>query len=116
MLCKNLINLIETKYGVKFLSNEHSVIGNKWLFQDQVDEDRVIFRNMVRFVAQGYYKKESTDVEETFASVTNLEAITILLAFASYMNFKLFQMDVKSALLHGYMIEEVYSEEPPIYK
>ena len=56
------------------------------------------------------------DFDETFAHVARLEAIPLLLAFACFKNFKLFQMDVKSAFLNGYIKEEVYVEQPPGFK
>jgi hypothetical protein len=63
-------------------------------------------------VAQGYSQKEGIDYEETFAPVAHLEAIRILLAFAAFKGFKLFQMDVKSAFLNGFIEEEVYVRQP----
>jgi hypothetical protein len=63
---------------------------------------------MVRLVAQGYSQKEGIDYEETFAPVARLEAIMILLAFSVAKAFKLYQMNVKSAFLNGFLEEEVY--------
>jgi hypothetical protein len=53
------------------------------------------------------------DYEETFAHVARLEAIRILLAFSVAKGFKLYQMDVKSAFLNGFLKEEVYVKQPP---
>jgi hypothetical protein len=64
-------------------------------------------------VAQGYSQKEGIDYEETFAPVARLEAISILLAFSATKGFKLYQMDVKSAFLNGFLEEEVYVKQPP---
>ena len=64
-------------------------------------------------MAKGYNQEEGIDYEETFAPVARLEAIRILLAFASMKGFRLYQMDVKSAFLNGYIKEEVYVEQPP---
>jgi len=63
-------------------------------------------------VAQGYGQKEGIDYEETFAPIARLEAIRILLTFAASKGFKLFQMDVKSAFLNGFIEEEVYIRQP----
>ena len=57
---------------------------------------------------QGYNQEEGIDFDEIFATVARLEAILIFLAFASNMNIKLYQMDVKCAFLNGYLQEEVY--------
>ena len=64
-------------------------------------------------MAQGYNQQEGIDYEETFAPVARLEAIRMLLAFACHKNFILYQMDVKSAFLNGFINEEVYVEQPP---
>jgi hypothetical protein len=73
-------------------------------------------RNKPRLVAQGYSQVEGLDFGETFALVTRLEAIRILLAFAASKGFKLYQMDVKSAFLNGVILEEVYVRQPPGFK
>ncbi|GJY41087.1 retrovirus-related pol polyprotein from transposon TNT 1-94 [Tanacetum coccineum] len=62
--------------------------------------------------AQGYNQQEGIDYDETFAPVARLEAIRIFLAFATYMNFIVYQMDVKSAFLNGKLKEEVYVKQP----
>ncbi|GKE64486.1 retrovirus-related pol polyprotein from transposon TNT 1-94, partial [Tanacetum coccineum] len=58
-------------------------------------------------------KEERIDYDETFAPVARMEAIRIFLAFATYMNFKVYQMDVKNAFLNGKLKEEVYVKQPP---
>jgi len=88
-------------------------IGTKWVFKNKQGEDGVVVRNKARLVAQGYSQKEGIDYEETFAPVARLEAIRILLAFAASKGFKLYQMDVKSAFLNGFIEEEVYVRQPP---
>ena len=69
-------------------------------------------RNKARLVAQGYNQQEEIDYDDTFALVARLEAIRLLMAYASYKGFKLFQMDVKTAFLNG-VLEEVYVKQPP---
>jgi hypothetical protein len=78
-----------------------------------MDEFGTVVRNKARLVAQGYNQEEGIDYEETFAPVARLEAIRLLLAFSCHLNFKLFQMDVKSAFLNGYLNETVFVEQPP---
>ncbi|WVZ84928.1 hypothetical protein U9M48_031895 [Paspalum notatum var. saurae] len=87
-------------------------IGTKWVFKNKQGEHRMVVRNNVRLVAQGFCQKEGIDYEETFAPVARLEAIRILLAFAASKGFKLQQMDVKSAFLNGFIEEEVYVRQP----
>jgi hypothetical protein len=67
-------------------------------------------------VAQGYTQVEDLDFEETYAPVTRLEAIRILLTDACAHNIKLYQIDVKSVFLNGYINEEVYIEQPSSFK
>ena len=62
---------------------------------------------------QGYNQEEGIDYDETFALVARMEAIRILIAFAAFMGFKLYQMDVKSAFMNGDLKEEVFVKQPP---
>ncbi|KAL6337946.1 hypothetical protein AAG906_005411 [Vitis piasezkii] len=96
--------------------SNQSVIGTKWVFRNKMDENGIIVRNKARLVAQGYNQEEGIDYEETFAPVARLEAIRMLLAFACFKGFILYQMDVKSAFLNGFINEEVYVEQPPGFK
>jgi hypothetical protein len=90
---------------------KQNVVGTKWVFRNKQDEHRVT-RNKARLVAKGYAQVAGLDFEETFAPVARLESIRILLAYAAHHSFKLFQMDMKSALLNGSIKEEVYVEQP----
>ncbi|KAH9783400.1 Integrase catalytic domain-containing protein [Citrus sinensis] len=92
---------------------EHqSIIGTKWVFRNKMDESGVVVRNKARLVAQGYNQEEGIDFDETFAPVARLESIRMLLAYACHKDFILYQMDVKSAFLNGYIMEEVYVKQP----
>ncbi|GJW15891.1 retrovirus-related pol polyprotein from transposon TNT 1-94 [Tanacetum coccineum] len=90
-----------------------SVIGTKWVFRNKLDENGIVSRNKARLVAQGYNQQEGIDYDETYAPVARLESIRILLAIAYANDFKLYQMDVKSAFLNGFINEEVYVAQPP---
>ena len=92
-----------------------SVIGTKWVFRNKLDENRIVIRNKARLVAKGYNQEEGIDFDETFVPVARLEAIKLLLAFACFMDFKLFQMDVKNAFLNGDLIKEVSAKPPSRY-
>ncbi|GKB06667.1 retrovirus-related pol polyprotein from transposon TNT 1-94 [Tanacetum coccineum] len=72
----------------------------------------VIVDDYSRLVAQGYNQQEGINYDETYAPVARLESIRILLAYACALDFKLFQMDVKSAFLNGFINEEVYMAQP----
>ncbi|GKB28705.1 retrovirus-related pol polyprotein from transposon TNT 1-94 [Tanacetum coccineum] len=71
-----------------------------------MDEEGVVTKNKARLVAHGYNQQEGIDYEETFAPVARLEAIKKFLAYAAYMGFVVYQMDVKSAFLNGKISEE----------
>ncbi|GKA61300.1 retrovirus-related pol polyprotein from transposon TNT 1-94 [Tanacetum coccineum] len=86
-------------------------IGTKWVFRNKLDENDVISQNKARLVAQGYNQQEDIDYDETYAPVARLESIRILLAYACALDFKLFQMDVKSAFLNGFINEEKFGLE-----
>jgi hypothetical protein len=73
----------------------------------------VVTRNKARLVAKGYLQVKGLDFYKTYAPVARLESIRILLAYATYHGFKLYQMDAKSAFLNGPIKEEVYVEQPP---
>jgi hypothetical protein len=89
---------------------KQNVIGTKWVFRNKQDENGVVTKNKARLVAKGYTQVEGLDFGETYASVARIEAIRIFLAFATHHNFKLHQMDVKSAFLKGPISEEAYVE------
>jgi hypothetical protein len=92
---------------------KQNVIGTKWVFRNKQDEDGMVTKNKVRLVAKGYTQVEGLDFGETYAPVARLGTIHILLAFATHHNFKLHQMDFKSAFLNGPISEEVYVDQPP---
>jgi hypothetical protein len=93
-----------------------NVVGTKWVFRNKQDEHGVVTRNKARLVAKGYSQVEGLDFDETYAPVARLESIRILLAYATYHGFKLYQMDVKSVFLNGPIKEEVYVEQPPDFE
>ena len=77
--------------------NGATIIGTRWVFRNKENEDGKVVTNKSRIVAKGYFQEAGIDFEESFAPVARFEAIRIMCAYACYKNFKLFQMDVKSA-------------------
>ncbi|GKC81205.1 retrovirus-related pol polyprotein from transposon TNT 1-94 [Tanacetum coccineum] len=96
-----IVNIKESKY--------HPL---EKVFRNKLDENGIVSRNKARLVAQGYNQQEGIDYDEIYAPVFRLESIRILLAYACALDFKLFQMDVKSAFLNGFLNEEVYVVQP----
>nr|GEZ61290.1 hypothetical protein [Tanacetum cinerariifolium] len=81
--------------------------------QNKKDERGIVIRNKARLVAQGHIQEEGIDYDEVFAPVARIEAIKLFLAYASFMGFTVYQIDVKSAFLYGTIDEEVYVMQPP---
>jgi len=98
-----VMNLVPRPDGI-------NVIGKKWIYKNNSDENGTVTWNKARLVAQGYIQVEGLDFGETFAPVARLESIRLLMGVACIMKFKLFQMDAKSVFLNGYLHEEVYVE------
>jgi len=94
-------------------SPDMHVIDTKWVFINKLDKQGVIVKHKARLVAKGYNQEEGIDFGETYAHVARLEAVRLLCAYACLCGFKLFQMDVKSAFLNGFIDEEVYVSQPP---
>ncbi|GJW23928.1 putative ribonuclease H-like domain-containing protein [Tanacetum coccineum] len=92
---------VQTMSKVNKTSGAHALV-------DAMQEELLQFK-----IQKGYRQEEEIDYDEVFALVARIEAITIFLAFASYMRFILYQMDVKSAFLYGIINEEVYVSQPP---
>ncbi|GKD81005.1 copia protein, partial [Tanacetum coccineum] len=90
-----------------------TIIGTKWVYGNNLDENGVVSRNKAKLVAQGYNQQEGIDYDKTYAPVARLESIRILLAYACALDFKLFQMDVKSAFLNGFINDDVYVAQLP---
>nr|GEU45081.1 putative ribonuclease H-like domain-containing protein [Tanacetum cinerariifolium] len=88
-------------------------IGSKWVFRNNKDERGIVIRNKARLVAQGHTQEEGIYYEEVFGPVARIEDIRLFLAYASFIGFMVYQMDVKSAFLYGTIEEEVYICQPP---
>ncbi|GJY01874.1 retrovirus-related pol polyprotein from transposon TNT 1-94 [Tanacetum coccineum] len=83
------------------------------VYRNKLDENGVVTRNKAMLVAQGYNQQEGIDYNETYAPAARPESIRIPLAYACALDFKLYQMDVKTAFLNGFINEEVYMAQPP---
>nr|GEV94242.1 hypothetical protein [Tanacetum cinerariifolium] len=87
-------------------------IGTKWILKNKRDARGIVVRNNARLVTQGHRQEEGIDYDEVFTPVARIKAIRLFLAFASYMGFMVYQMDVKSAFLYGRINKEVYVTQP----
>nr|GFA74030.1 putative ribonuclease H-like domain-containing protein [Tanacetum cinerariifolium] len=85
---------------------------SKEVLKNKKDERGIVIRNKARLVAQRHTREEGIDYDEVFAPVARIEAIRLFLAYASFMGFTVYQMDMKSAFLYGTIDEEVYVMQP----
>nr|GEU58637.1 ribonuclease H-like domain-containing protein [Tanacetum cinerariifolium] len=97
--------LVDLPYGKR-------AIGTKWVYKNKNDERGIVIMNKARLVTQGHTQEEGIDYEEVFAPVARIEAIKLFLAYASFMRFLVYQMDVKSAFIYSTIKEEVYVCQP----
>ncbi|GJT99642.1 putative ribonuclease H-like domain-containing protein [Tanacetum coccineum] len=97
--------LVDLPFGKK-------AIGTKWVFKNKSDKRSIVVKNKARLVAQGFRQEEGIDYDEFFAPVARIEAIRLFLAFASYLGFTVYQMDVKNSFLYGTIKEKVYVHQP----
>ncbi|GJR64322.1 putative ribonuclease H-like domain-containing protein [Tanacetum coccineum] len=98
------------------LPNGKRAIGTKWVFKNKKDERGIVIRNKARLVAQGYTQEEGINYDEVFAPVARIEAIRLFLAYSSFKDFVVYQMDVKSAFLYEKIEEVVYVCQPPRFE
>nr|GEX65025.1 hypothetical protein [Tanacetum cinerariifolium] len=91
-------------------------IGTKWVFRNKKDERGIVVKNKARLVAQGLTQEEGIDYEEVFASVARIEAIRLFLAYASFMGFMVYQIDVKSSLRDGKPASTPIDTKKPLLK
>lgn len=88
------------------------VIGVKWIYKVKYNSDVSVQRNKARLVAKGYAQQLGVDFYETFALVTRLDTVRILIGLAAQKDWLIYQLDVKSTNLNGDLKEEVCVEQP----
>nr|GEZ54166.1 putative reverse transcriptase, RNA-dependent DNA polymerase [Tanacetum cinerariifolium] len=98
--------LVDLPYGKR-------AIGTKWVYRNKKDERGIVIRNKATLVTQGHTQEEGIDYEEVFSPVARVKAIRLFLAYASFIGFPVYQMDVKSTFLYDTIKEEVYVCQPP---
>ncbi|GJR31069.1 retrotransposon protein, putative, ty1-copia subclass [Tanacetum coccineum] len=87
-------------------------VGSKWLFKKKTDMDGIVYVYKAHLVAKGYSQLYGVDYEETFSHVADIRAIRILISIAAYYDYEIWQMDVKTAFLNGYLDEDIYMVQP----
>nr|GEW85797.1 hypothetical protein [Tanacetum cinerariifolium] len=98
------------------LPNGKRAIRKKYIYRNKKHKRGIMVRNKARLVAQGYTQEEEIDYDEVFALVARIKAIRLFLAYTSFKDFVVYQMDVKSAFLYGKIEEEVCVCQPPRFE
>ena len=88
----------------------------KWVYKTKYNEHEKIDKYKDRLVAKGYSQKYGVDYIEVFAPVARMDTIRMIIALVAQKNWTIFQLDVKSAFLHGELSEDVYVEQPRGYE
>ncbi|GKE89053.1 retrotransposon protein, putative, ty1-copia subclass, partial [Tanacetum coccineum] len=83
-------------------------VRGKWIFKKNTNMDGIVHTYKARLVAKGYTQLYGVDYEETFSPVVDIRAIRILISIAAYYDYEIWQMDIKTAFLNGYLDEDVY--------
>ena len=91
-------------------------IGVKWVFKTKLNESGEIDKCKARLVAKGYAQQYGVDYTEVYAPVARLDTIRLVIALAAQEGWSIFQLDVKSAFLHGELSEEVFVQQPQGYE
>ncbi|GJV86284.1 retrotransposon protein, putative, ty1-copia subclass [Tanacetum coccineum] len=83
-------------------------VGRKWHFEKKTNMDGIVHTYKAHLVAKGYTQLFGVDYEETFSPMANIRAIRILISIAAFYDYEIWQMDVKTAFLNGYLDEDIY--------
>ena len=90
------------------MPNDRQAIENKWIFKKKTGADGNVTVYKARLVAEGFRQVQGVDYDETFSPVAMLKFVRIMLAIAAFYDYEIWQMDVKTAFLNGYLKEEFY--------
>ncbi|GJX89350.1 retrovirus-related pol polyprotein from transposon TNT 1-94 [Tanacetum coccineum] len=111
-MTKNVTKHVKPKKTLVDLPYGKRAISTKWVYKNKKDDRGIVVRNKTILVAQGYTHEEGIDYDEVFAPIAKIEAIRLFLAYALFIGFIVYHMDVKSAFLYGTNEEEVYVCQP----
>jgi hypothetical protein len=108
------IHVIENNdtWKLTYLPENKKAIGVKWVYKTKKNAKGELQRYKARLVAKGYKQREGIDYGEVFALVAWLETIRLMILLAAQHRWKIYQLDVKSAFLNGFLEEEIYVEQP----
>ena len=99
-------------WTLEVLPEGRKAIQNKWIFKKKTDADGNVTVYKARLVAKGFSQVPEVDYDETFSPVAMLKSVRIMLAIAAFFDYEIWQMDVKTAFLNGFLKEELYMMQP----
>ncbi|MCY3296060.1 hypothetical protein ECD90_03615, partial [Acinetobacter pittii] len=91
---------------------DRQAIENKWIFMKKTDADGNVTVYKARLVAKGFRQVQGVDYDETFSPVAMLKSVRIMLSIAAFYDYEIWQMDVKTAFLNGFLEAELYMMQP----
>ena len=97
------------------LPKGQKTIGVKWVFKTKLNKSGEVDKYKARLVVKGYKQQYGVDYTEVFSPVARHDKIRLVISLAARNSWPIFQLDVKSAFLHGYLEEQVFIEQPPGY-
>ena len=92
--------------------DDRQAIENKWIFKKKTDADGNVTVYKARLVAKGFRQVQGVDYDETFSPIVMLKSVLIMLEIAAFYDYEIWQMDVKTAFLNGFLEEELYMMQP----
>jgi hypothetical protein len=99
-------------WKLTYLPENKKAIGVKWVYKTKKNVKGEVQRYKARLVAKGYKQREDIDYGEVFAPIARLETIKLMISLAAQHRWKIYQLNVKSAFLNGFLEEEIYVEQP----
>ncbi|GMI75369.1 cysteine-rich RLK (RECEPTOR-like protein kinase) 8 [Hibiscus trionum] len=111
------INAIEKNktWQLSTLLEGYKPISVKWIFKTKKSATGEVERYKARLVVKGYTQKQGVDYDEVFAPVARMETIRLLISIAAQNKWKIYQLDVKSTFINGFLEEEIYVEQPGFF-
>ena len=106
------IHVWEQSVDFSWLPDDRQAIENKWIFKKKTDADGNVTVYKARLVAKGFRQVQGIDYDETFSPSAMLKSVRIMLAIAAFYDYEIWQMDVKTAFLNGFLEEELYMMQP----
>ena len=92
--------------------NDRETIKNKWIFKKKTDAHGNVTISKARLVTKGFWQVQGIDYDETFSHVAMLKSVRIMLAIAAFYDYEIWQMDVITAILNGFLEEQLYMMQP----